>query len=202
MIRMAGPDYVCVCVSIKLHIITVHSGPDTPPSHYIPLASRSSRGGINDINYVQFSNTKTSDQTRVWVFFTLTYRTSTLPSNMRGCRFNTVSQRGTKVNESHHNVCVCMVITYSKSMGQPGKVDDPARGQLNKEKMDNSLSSFAPENLAWRDGIGSPVPRQPARFHTQAKNRSTIGGVGDGRKFVPVLRGNGTSEKSPYRDHI
>ena len=28
---------------------------------------------------------------------------------------------------------VCMVITYSKSKYQPGKVANPARGQLNKE---------------------------------------------------------------------
>ena len=28
---------------------------------------------------------------------------------------------------------VCMVITYSKSMDQPGKVANPARGQLNRE---------------------------------------------------------------------
>ena len=28
---------------------------------------------------------------------------------------------------------VCMVIKYSKSMDQPGKVANPARGQLNRE---------------------------------------------------------------------
>ena len=38
--------------------------------------------------------------------------------------------------------------TYSKSMDQPGKVANPARGQ-----------PFAPENLVSRDGFGSPVPR-------------------------------------------
>ena len=30
-------------------------------------------------------------------------------------------------------VYVCMVVTYSKSMDQPGKVANPARGQLNRE---------------------------------------------------------------------
>ena len=30
-------------------------------------------------------------------------------------------------------LCVCMVITYSKSKDQPGKVASPARGQLNRE---------------------------------------------------------------------
>ena len=32
------------------------------------------------------------------------------------------------------------------------------------------MSAFAPENLASRDGFGSPVPRQPAHLHTQAKS--------------------------------
>ena len=31
------------------------------------------------------------------------------------------------------NTTVCMVITYSKSMDQPGKVANPARGELNRE---------------------------------------------------------------------
>ena len=38
----------------------------------------------------------------VVVFFTLTDRASTIPSNIRGCQFGTWSQRGTKVNRSHH----------------------------------------------------------------------------------------------------
>ena len=49
--------------------------------------------------------------------------------------------------------------TYGKkSMDHSGKVANPARGQLNRE-MIISLSTFAPENLASRDGFGSPVPR-------------------------------------------
>ena len=54
-------------------------------------------------------------------------------------------------------------------MDQPGKVANPARGQLNR-KMFFSLSPFAPENLVSRDGFGSPVPRQPAHLHTQAES--------------------------------
>ena len=38
------------------------------------------------------------------------------------------------------------------------------------EKMNISLSPFAPENLVSRDGFGSPVPRQPAHLHTQAES--------------------------------
>ena len=38
----------------------------------------------------------------VVLFFTLTDRASTIPSNIRGCQYGTWSQRGTKVNGSHH----------------------------------------------------------------------------------------------------
>ena len=34
-------------------------------------------------------------------------------------------------------------------------------------KMNIFLSAFAPENLVWRNGFGSTVPRQPANLHTQ-----------------------------------
>ena len=66
---------------------------------------------------------------------------------------------------------VCMYgHTYSKSMDQPGKVANPALGQLNREIRDISLSAFAPENFVSRDGFGSPVPRQPAHFNIQAES--------------------------------
>ena len=38
----------------------------------------------------------------VVVFFILTDRASTIPRNIRGCQSRTWSQRGTKVNGSHH----------------------------------------------------------------------------------------------------
>ena len=68
-------------------------------------------------------------------------------------------------------VCMylCMVITYSKSMDQPGKVANPARGQLNREN-DIPLSPCVPENLVSRDEFSRPVPRQPAHLHTQAES--------------------------------
>ena len=37
-------------------------------------------------------------------------------------------------------------------------------------KMNISLSAFVPENLASRDGFGSPFLRQPAHLHTQAES--------------------------------
>ena len=65
-------------------------------------------------------------------------------------------------------LCMCGH-TFSKSADQPGKVARPARGQLNR-KIYVSLSAFVLENLVPRDGFGSPVPRQPAHFHTQAES--------------------------------
>ena len=60
--------------------------------------------------------------------------------------------------------------TYSKSMDQPGKVANPARGQLNRE-----INTSCPRSRLriWsreKDGHGSPVPRQPAHLHTQAES--------------------------------
>ena len=57
---------------------------------------------------VQLTTTRIDNLTRlilvvVVVFFTLTDRASTIPSNIRGCQSGTWSQRGTKVNGSHHD---------------------------------------------------------------------------------------------------
>ena len=54
-------------------------------------------------------------------------------------------------------------------MDQPGKVANPARGQLNREN-NIPLSPCVPENLVSRNGFSSPVPRQPAHLHTQAES--------------------------------
>ena len=53
-------------------------------------------------------------------------------------------------------------------MDQPGKVANPARGQLNREN-NIPLSPCVPENLVSRDGFSRPVPRQPAHLHAQAE---------------------------------
>ena len=54
-------------------------------------------------------------------------------------------------------------------MDQPGKVANPARGQLNREN-NIPLSPCVPENLVSRDGFSRPVPRQPAHLHSQAES--------------------------------
>ena len=63
-----------------------------------------------------------------------------------------------------------IVITYSKTKDQSGKVANPARGQLNMENESFPVPPFAPENLVSQDGFGSPVPRRPAHLHTQAES--------------------------------
>ena len=54
-------------------------------------------------------------------------------------------------------------------MDQPGKVANPARGQLNRENT-ISLSPFAPENLASRDGSTIPSRASLLIIHTQAES--------------------------------
>ena len=54
-------------------------------------------------------------------------------------------------------------------MDQPGKVANPARGQLNREN-NIPLSPCVPENFVSRDGFSRPVPRQSAHLHTQAES--------------------------------
>ena len=58
-------------------------------------------------------------------------------------------------------------------MNQPGKVANPARGQLNREN-NIPLSPCVPENLVSRDGFSRPVPRQPAHLHTQAESSAYL----------------------------
>ena len=66
-----------------------------------------------------------------------------------------------------------MGITCSKSMNQPGKVANPARGQLNREN-NTPLSPCVPDHSVSRDGFSRPVPRQPAYLHTQAESSAYL----------------------------
>ena len=55
-------------------------------------------------------------------------------------------------------------------MDQPGKVANPARGQLNRK---NNISCPRSRLRIWSRETGSainPVPRQPAHLHTQAES--------------------------------
>ena len=60
-------------------------------------------------------------------------------------------------------------------MDQPGKVANPARGQLNS-KNNIPLSPCVPENLVSRNEFSRLVPRQPAHLHTQAESGALLTG--------------------------
>ena len=60
-----------------------------------------------------------------------------------------------------------------QSMDQPGKVANPAHGQLNR-KMNILPSPYVPENLVSRDGFSRSVPRRPAHLHTLAESGAYI----------------------------
>ena len=62
-----------------------------------------------------------------------------------------------------------VVITYTKGKDRPGKVVNPAYGQLTG-KINFSLFPFARENLVSRDGFGCSVPCQPAHLNTRAES--------------------------------
>ena len=66
-------------------------------------------------------------------------------------------------------VYVCMVVTNSKSKNQPGKVANPARGQLKREN-EYFPVPVLPENLVSLDEFGRPVARQLAHLYTQAES--------------------------------
>ena len=92
--------------------------------------------------------------------------------------------------------------TYSKSMDQPGKVANPARGQLNRVKIIFPLSAFVPENLVSRDGFGSLVPRQPAHLHTQAESGAYLqdsSRVPRRRPFIYLNRHTPSGQYRVYR---
>ena len=73
--------------------------------------------------------------------------------------------------QEENEILCCTVYGHhiQQSMDQPGKVANPARGQLNREN-NIPLSPCVPENLVSRDGFSRPVPRQPAYPHTQAES--------------------------------
>ena len=74
-------------------------------------------------------------------------------------------------NEFPHDCLVCMYVWHYiwQSMDQPGKVANPARGQLDKEN-NIPLAPCVRKNLVSRDRFSRPVPRQPAHLHIQAES--------------------------------
>ena len=72
-------------------------------------------------------------------------------------------------------------------MDQPGKVANPARGQLNREN-EHSPVPCVPENLVSRDGFSRPVPRQPAHLHTRAESGAYVRDSSRVPRRRPILK--------------
>ena len=89
-------------------------------------------------------------------------------------------------------------------MDQPGKVANPARGQLNREN-NIPLSPCMPENLVSRDGFSRPVSRQPAHLHTQAELGAYLrdsSRVPRRRPFITAIRHRVSPEFIGYRNCV
>ena len=57
-------------------------------------------------------------------------------------------------------------------------------------KMNISFAPFALENLVSRDGLGSPVPRQPAHLHTEAESDAYLGDSSRVPRRRPLMYSN------------
>ena len=67
---------------------------------------------------------------------------------------------------SYLYVCIYSHHVEQEEKDQPGnKVDNPARGQLNRENEYFLVGVCTWEHLVSRDGFSSPVPRRPAHIH-------------------------------------
>ena len=122
-----------------------------------------------------------------------------------------------QTRQSRHYVCiylcmyifvyvcmyVCMYVhTYNKSIWI-NRVRLPILLVVSRTgKIYISLSAFAPENLVSRDGFGSPVPRQPAHLHTQAKSGAYLrdsSRVPRRRLFIYLNRHSPSGQSRVYR---
>ena len=109
----------------------------------------------------------------VVVFFTLTDRASTIPSNIRGCQSGTWSPRGTKVNGSYHG-------------------DNPLLGPTGIQiatKSYATLQAMAPtNNKTVHQTYCTPYPEQPRSTRiVVAYPRPAFSATNRTNTFQPVL---------------
>ena len=124
----------------------------------------------------------------VVVFFTLTDRASTIPSNIRGCQSGTWSQRGTKVSGSHHG-------------------DNPllrSTGIQIETKMYAALPAMAPtNNKTVHQTSFTPYREQPRSTRiVVAYPRPAFSATNRTNTFQPVLINNSKFLKATHRTKI
>ena len=123
----------------------------------------------------------------VVVVFTLTDRASTIPSNIRGCQSGTWSQRGTKVNGSHHG-------------------DNPLlrpTGIQIATKRYATLQAIAPTNSKTVQASFTPYREQPRSTRiVVAYPRPAFSATNRTNTFQPVLINNSKFLKATHRTKI
>ena len=125
----------------------------------------------------------------VVVFFTLTDRASTIPSNIRGCQSGTWSQRGTKVNRSHQ--------------GDNPLLLRPTGIQI-ATKSYATLQAMAPTNNKTVHQISfTPYREQPRSTRiVVAYPRPGFSATNRANTFQPVLINNSKFLKATHRTEI
>ena len=124
----------------------------------------------------------------VVVFFTLTDRASTIPSNIRGCQSGTWSQGGTKVNGSHHG---------DNALFRPTGIQIATKSYA-------TLQAMAPtNNKTVHQTTFTPYREQPrsTRFIV-AYPRPAFSATNRTKTFQPVLINNSKFLKATHRTKI
>ena len=124
----------------------------------------------------------------VVVVFTLTNRASTIPSNIRGCQSGTWSQRGTKVNGSHHGDNPLLRLTG---------IQIATKGYA-------TLQAMAPTNSKMVHQTSfTPYREQPRSTRiVVAYPRPTFSATNRTNTFQPVLMNNSKFLKATHRTKI
>ena len=124
----------------------------------------------------------------VVVFFTLTDRASTIPSNIRGCQSGTWSQRGTKVNGSHHGDSPLLRPTGIQIATKGYATLQAMTPTNNKTVNQTSFTQYREQPRSTRIVVAYPRPA------FSATNRTNT--------FQPVLINNSKFLKATHRTKI
>ena len=121
------------------------------------------------------------------VYFTLTDRASTIPSNIRGCQSGTWSQRGTKVNGSHHG---------DNPLLRPTGIQIATKDYA-------TLQAMTPTNNKTVHQIFfTPYREQPRSTGIVAYPRPAFSATNRTNTFRPVLINNSKFHKATHRTKI
>ena len=185
----------------------VAASPALSPSHWYRAGAeflattRSAARNVGGVTFVHVANTICAacrvptvvisyygEVTVVVVFFALTDRASTIPSNIRGCQSGTWSQRGTKVNRSHHG-------------------DNPLlrpTGIQIATKSYTTLQAMAPTNIKTVHQTSfTPYREQPRSTRiVVAYPRPAFSATNRTNTFQPVLINNSKFLKATHRTKI